>query len=172
MDLTPYVDSLRRDLAVAADAGGEDARELAERLAAPLESSVRLMLLDALSAAADEITRDLAPGSVQVRLRAREPAFVVTLPSPPIEDADEAAGPAGPPPRIPDGDDGGTSRINLRLPDHLKASIEEAAGRAGLSVNAWLVRAAAGAVQAGDPQRRPTRPAVSRPGQHITGWAR
>ena len=61
MDLTPYVENLRRELAVAADAGGEDARALAERLIAPLESAVRLMLLDALSAAADEITRELAP---------------------------------------------------------------------------------------------------------------
>ena len=64
MDLTAYVDALRRELAVAAEAGGEDARALAERFTAPLESAVRLTLLDALSAAADEITRDLAPGSV------------------------------------------------------------------------------------------------------------
>lgn len=35
MDLTPYVDNLRRELAVAAEAGGEEARELAERLTAP-----------------------------------------------------------------------------------------------------------------------------------------
>ena len=78
MNLTPYVENLRRQLAVAADAGGEDARALAERLTAPLESAVRLMLLDALSAAADEITRELAPGSVELRLRSGEPDFVVT----------------------------------------------------------------------------------------------
>src|SRR3954466_13111272 len=78
MDLTQYVENLRRELAVAADAGGEDARALAERLTAPLESAVRLMLLDALSAAADEITRELAPGSVELRLRSGEPDFVVT----------------------------------------------------------------------------------------------
>jgi hypothetical protein len=162
---------LRNEFALAAEGADPEGRALAERLFTQLEAATRLTLLDALSDAADEITRELAPGSVQVRLRGREPAFVVTLPSPPIEHVDEAAGPAAPP-RMPDGDDGGTSRINLRLPDHLKASIEEAAGRAGLSVNAWLVRAAAGAVEAGDPQRRPTRPAVSRPGQHITGWAR
>src|SRR5438876_39533 len=52
MDLTPYVSNLRHELAVAADAGGDDARALAERLTAPLESAVRLVLLDALSAAA------------------------------------------------------------------------------------------------------------------------
>ena len=47
MDLTPHVDQIRRQLAVAADAGGEDARALAERLTAPLESAIRLTLLDA-----------------------------------------------------------------------------------------------------------------------------
>ena len=78
MDLTTYVENLRRELAVAAEAGGEEARALADRLTAPLESAVRLMLLDALSAAADEITRELAPGSVELRLRAGEPDFVVT----------------------------------------------------------------------------------------------
>src|SRR5437763_8030949 len=80
MDLTPYVSELRRELAVAADAGGEDARALAERLTAPLESAARLVLRDALSAAAAEITHDLAPGSVDLRLRGREPGFVVTPP--------------------------------------------------------------------------------------------
>src|ERR1700753_2519869 len=78
MDLTPYVSKLSADLAVAAEAGGEDARALAERLTAPLDSAVRLTLLEALSAAADEITRDLAPGSVELRLRGRDPEFVVT----------------------------------------------------------------------------------------------
>lgn len=61
MDLTPYVDNLRRELAVAAEAGGEEARELAERLTAPLESATRLTMLNVLSAAMDEITRELAP---------------------------------------------------------------------------------------------------------------
>src|SRR5919112_2876400 len=78
MDLTPYIETLRRELAVAAEAGGEDARALAERLTTPLDSAVRLMLLEALSAAADEITRELAPGSVELRLRSGEPGFVVT----------------------------------------------------------------------------------------------
>jgi len=84
MDLTQYVSKLSAELAVAAEAGGEDARALAERLIAPLDSAVRLTLLEALSSAADEITRDLAPGSVELRLRGREPSFVVTPPPPTI----------------------------------------------------------------------------------------
>src|SRR5258707_3018603 len=100
MDLTPYIEKVRHELALAADAGAEDAGALAERLTAPLESAVRLMLLDALSAAADEITRELAPGSVELRLRAGEPEFVVT-PVPaaePLEPATDAVPPPPPPP--------------------------------------------------------------------------
>src|SRR6185369_7964661 len=78
MDLTPYVAKLRDELAVAAEAGGPEARALAERLTAPLESAIRLTLLEALSTATAEITRDLAPGSVELRLRGLEPGFVVS----------------------------------------------------------------------------------------------
>ena len=62
MDLTPYVDVLRRDLAAAAGAGGDEARALAERLAAPLESATRLVLLDALSEAAVRSPASWRPG--------------------------------------------------------------------------------------------------------------
>jgi hypothetical protein len=172
MDLTPYVDTLRRDLAVAAEAGGEDARALAERLTAPLESAARLALLDVLSDAADEITRDLAPGSVQVRLRGREPSFIVT-PAP--GDSFGEPGPPAvadvPPPVPPDGEDGAMARINLRLAEHLKGRIEAAADRAGLSVNGWLVRAAAAALESGDRGSRSDRRAP-RGGERYSGWVR
>jgi hypothetical protein len=166
MDLTPYVEKLRRELAIAADAGGEDARALAERLTAPLESSIRLMLLDALSAAADEITREVAPGSVDLRLRAGEPEFVVT-PAPGDETVDPT--PDAPAPAPPEGDEGPTARINLRLPEQLKAGIEQAANRDRLSVNAWLVRVAAAALAHDD--RRPPQ-GGGRIGQAYTGWVR
>jgi hypothetical protein len=172
MDLRPYVDNFRNEFADAAEAGGAEARSLAEQLFAQLEAATRLMLLDALSAAADEITRELAPGSVHVRLHGREPAFVVTPASSALTDTAEA-GPSTMPPTPalpPEGDDGGTSRINLRLPDHLKASAEEAAVRAGLSVNAWLVRAVAATLESGDRDHRSARRGESISGQHFTGW--
>ena len=168
MQLTPYVERLREELAVAAAAGGEEARALAERLTAPLESAVRLTLLDALAEAADEITRDLAPGSVELRLRDREPGFVVSLPVTSADDPSTEAQlpPAGSPSMPPtDGDE--MARINLRLAEQLKARVEEAAARAGLSINAWLVRAVAGAI---DPAARPRR---EKPGpQGFSGWVR
>jgi hypothetical protein len=169
MDITPYVADLRAELANAADLGGDDARALAERLAAPLESAFRLALLDALSAAAGEITRDLAPGSVELRLHGREPSFVVTLPADEVTEGDGRP-PVPPIPAPADGDDAAMSRINLRLPDALKSLVEQAAGRDGLSVNAWLVRAAAAAVQPTDPAGYG--PRAPRGGQRFSGWVR
>jgi hypothetical protein len=168
MDLTPYVETLRRELEVAAEAGGDEARELAERLTAPLESATRLTLLNVLSAAMDEITRELAPGSVDVRLRGLDPDFVVVLPQ--HEDRTEPLdAPAPAPAPVPADGDEGTARVNLRLPAPLKARAEEAASREGLSVNAWLVRAVSAAVNtAGATPRTPEKARTM--GQSFTGW--
>ncbi len=179
MDLSQYVDEIHRQLEAVAETGGEDARVLAAQLAGPLDAAIRLAILDALAAAAQEITCELAPGSVEVRLRGRDPEFVVTTPS-------ELAGggtAAGTDPTAVDlstagfsvgvyvGDEGGMARINLRMPEHLKVQVDNAAAREGLSVNAWLVRAAAAAVERADPSRRLDRrgPQGS---QRFTGWAR
>ena len=66
MDLTHYVDDLQDRLAAAAEIGGDDARQLAQRLTAPLDAAVRLVLLDALTAAAGEISAELAPSFATV----------------------------------------------------------------------------------------------------------
>jgi hypothetical protein len=192
MDLTTYVDALRRELVVAAEAGGDEARALAERLVSPLDSATRLALLEALSEAADEITREMAPGSVEVRLRGRDPDFVVTLPPAEPAFADPAAvGPRPEPGAIiddatvtsgtssasatPGDDDGGTARITLRLPAHLKPRIEEAASHAALSVNSWLVRAVTAALDGGPWGHGggPSGPPPGRQqGRRYTGWVR
>ncbi len=177
MDLTSYVSNLGREFATLAEAGGDEARALVERLTGSLESAIRMTLLDALSAAADEITRDLAPGSVELRLRGRDPDFVVSTPSAePFERAArDAPDPADDAPEggLPLAEDGPTARINVRLPEHLKAAVEEAAAKEGRSVNAWLVRAAATAVQrSGRDQRPEPRAGGSRTKQRITGWVR
>ena len=174
MDLTPYLTDLRSQLAAVAETGGPQARDLADRLAGALESAFRLSLLDALSVATAEITQELAPGSVELRLRGRDPEFVVT---PPPLDHPANSGPSDAMAQRPtsvaasvgEGDDAGPSRITLRLPEQLKGRIEEAAGRDGVSVNSWLVRTVSAAVGATDPQRS----ARSNPlgGQSFTGWA-
>ena len=174
MELEPYVDELREQLAVAASAGGDEALSLAERLTAALDSAVRLTLLDAMSAATAEITSELAPGSVELRLRGSEPEFVVTLPpsGAPTHQTDSPERTGGWSPGAAAGavGEGGTARINLRLPDQLKSQVEQSADREGLSINAWLVRAVAAAVDRGQPGgQREHR--TARSGQRYTGWA-
>jgi hypothetical protein len=163
MDLTPYVESLRQELLAAAGPG--EAAALAERLAASVASATRLTMFDVLAAAMDEITREMAPGSVEVRLRGRDPVFVVarhdaadeeTAEEPVLEQ--EARVPA------PGGKDGAVSRINFRPPEQLKQRIEAAASDEGLSTNAWLVRVVSAAL-AGDQRTR-----RGRRKEHFTGW--
>jgi hypothetical protein len=180
MDLTPHVEALRQQLLVAAEPGGETARELAGRLVAALDPAARMVLLEVLSTATDEITSEIAPGSVEVRLRGGDPEFVVNLPEPDLSPSNgETAAPTStstapvpaPAAAIVDTDEGSTSRITLRLPEALKVRIEERAGADGVSVNSWLVRAVADAVDhAGSPAPPPRRTPSG--GQRVTGWAR
>jgi hypothetical protein len=136
MDITPYVDSLRRDLVAAAEAAGPEAQTVAERLTFALDPAARLALMEAISQAATEITAEMPAGSVDVRLDGRELAFVVEAPAPP------AAPPPPAPPAPPapeDVEEGGIARITLRLPESVKAKAEEFAARSGHSLNTWLV---------------------------------
>jgi predicted transcriptional regulator len=162
MELGQYVSDLQRQLMSSAESGGDDTRAAAERLAAGLDAATRLVLLDALSAAVGEITRDLAPGSVDLRLRGREVEFVVTQPSS-ESDSDERSVASI------DLDDASTSRTTLRLPDALKVRVDEAAAADGLSVNTWLVRAVAAALQ---PKQRRSTQRTLRTGDNFAGWAR
>jgi predicted transcriptional regulator len=162
MELGQYVSDLQRQLVDAAENGTEDTRAVAERLVAGLDAAARLVLLDVLSAAAGEITRDLAPGSVDMRLRGREIEFVVTQPNNEPESDERPAAPV-------DLDDASTSRTTLRLPDALKARVDEAAAADGMSVNTWLVRAIAAALQ---PKQRRSAQRTLRTGDNFAGWAR
>ncbi|TQL66778.1 HicB-like protein involved in pilus formation [Nocardioides albertanoniae] len=143
MDITPYIDSLRRDLLAAAEASGPEARETAERLGFALDPAVRLAIMEAVSQAASEITAELPAGNVDVRLQGRDLEFGVTLPAfeptPPVAPAPPAP-PSPPQPLEPETDDA-LSRVTLRIPESLKAKAEEAAADAGQSLNTWLVGA-------------------------------
>jgi len=175
MDLTRYVDELQQQLGTAAAAGGDEARELATRLTAPLDAAARLVLLEALSDAAGEISAELAPGSVDIRLRGGSPEFVVAVPArpagPDAPAAPEEARVAQAAPSV-EAESGATTRTTLRLPDHLKTQAETAAARDGISVNTWLVRAVAAALEqsTGRPaaQARPQQRGSGR----VTGWVR
>jgi hypothetical protein len=165
VELSPVVARLQRELLAVAEAGGEEVRVVAERLVAPLDSAVRLVIIEVLAEALDAVTREIAPGSAHLRLRGRDPDIVVTPPPVRPETVDE------PPPDqnreardAEDLTDGPVSRINFRPPEPLKARIEQAAARERLSVNAWLVRATSAAIDA-----RSGRPSTSTR-NHFSGW--
>jgi hypothetical protein len=163
MDLTPYLETLRADLTAAAAPGGPDTARAADLLGNSLEASTRLVLLEALSDAAAEITTRLRDATVEVRLRGREADLVVGHTSP--EPESEAAPAAAP---VVDGGD--LTRLTLRMPEALKTHVEQTAAAEGISVNAWLVRAVTAAVNrsAGPP---PSPPPGSRAGKRIVGFA-
>ena len=136
MELAPFIDRLRQDLLSASDAIGPESRPVAERLLLALDPSVRLVLLEVLGQSAAEITAELPAGVVDVRLRGREPEFVVEVPRVPEQPAGAGPSDAGEP---DDEDDGAVARISLRLPESVKARAEELAARGGYSLNSWIV---------------------------------
>jgi len=136
MDITPYVDHLRRDLAAAAEAGGPEIAQAAERLAMALDPAARLALMEAISQAASEITAEMPAGGVDVRLNGRELDFVVdvapTAPAPPQPPAPPTPGELE--------EEGGLARVTLRIPESVKTRAEELAAGSGHSLNTWLVQ--------------------------------
>jgi hypothetical protein len=170
MELDHYVADLRAHLSAAAESGGAEVQAVAERLSAALDAAARLVLLEVLSDAASEITQELAPGAVDVRLRGRDPELVVTRPAGEHAEAAPASDLAGAGPLAAEGaDDTATSRTTLRLPDQLKVRVDKAAAEDGLSVNSWLVRAIAAGLE---PKNRRTTQRESRSANTLTGWVR
>lgn len=161
MDIERYADRLRSQLASVADAGSDEMRALAERMSTALDPAIRLALLEVLSEAAAEISRDLAPGSVDVRLRGRDPELVVTRATEPAQSPAVTAASA---PGVDDA--AATFRTTLRLPERLKSRVEQAAVAEGLSVNTWLVRAVTTALEPGGRRTVPTS------GDRFSGWVR
>lgn len=159
MDINHLVEALSQDLARAAEVGGDDARAAAERLLLALDPALRLTLMDALSQAAAEIGEALPGVAIDVRLKGREPVFVV-----------EGTPRAGPEDEPFETNDEAVMRITLRLPEALKSRAEALAAGRGQSLNTWLVAAARAAAseapqQAGSGRHGPG-------GRHLKGWAR
>ena len=149
MQLERFIEALEAELASLAALGDEEAQAAATRLSGALRSAAGLRFLDVLSEAALEVSAQLPSGHVEVRLAGQEPSLVY------VESPEAAPAPAG--------EEGLSSRITLRLPEQLKTSIEAAAAREGVSVNAWLVRALGRSVSS--PPRRQS-------GRRLTGYGK
>lgn len=140
MDLTPYIASLREDLARAASAGDENTRRTAEVLAAALEPAARLAIMNALSDLAAEVTAAQEDHVVDVRLSGRDVQVVVTPRATPNDSRDDDI------PPVDDTASGDMSRMTLRLFEQLKAKAEQAAAAQGVSLNTFVQQAVQGAL--------------------------
>ncbi|MFC0624729.1 hypothetical protein [Kribbella deserti] len=147
MELDHYLESVRRSVQNATALADDQTRSVAQRLGATLDDAGRLALISALSDAAGEISRELSPGSVELRMAGGRPEFVVT-PAPSQltgaddddHDDDDSATESGPEQSFDFDADEPTARITLRLPMSVKTKVDEAAGAEGISANAWLMR--------------------------------
>jgi hypothetical protein len=148
MNLSLVIDSLRAELTALGELGDERVAAIAQRLADTLAGSLRLRLLDVLAQAALELSDALPDGHVEVRLAGQEPQLVYV---------------GGENEQRPASGEDLSARITLRLPESLKAAVEAAAAREGVSVNTWLVRALA---RASDSRPRPS------VGRRISGYGR
>jgi hypothetical protein len=152
--LQRHLDAVKDDLEQLAALADEQVAEAARRITSALESSVRVRLLDVLSEAATELSGTIEGGRVEVRIAGGDPELVF------LEDEQAVAHAAEP------GEDSG-ARITLRLPESLKAQVEAAAARDGVSVNSWIVSALARSIST-EGTRRPTGPGRRR----LTGYGR
>ena len=159
MELDEYVAQVQAQLAATAALADERTQHVADTLAAAAGPAIRLASMTALSRAADELTAALldAPGA---------PAVTARLDGGEVRIEVAAARPEVSVPRTDEGE--ASARISLRLSDALKSDIDAAAAAAGISVNTWLVRAAAGALTG--PPAAPWNPHAGRGAHRVTGW--
>ena len=150
MQIDGYVQALGEDLARVAAVGDESTARAAELLAVALESALGRRLLEALGEAALELSSQLDDGRVEVRFAGGDPELVLVR--------DEEATAAEP------ADEAFTARISLRLPESLKARLETAAARDGVSVNTWLVQVLARVAE--------PRPSSGGSRRRLTGYGR
>jgi len=151
METAQFIEGLQEDLRELAQIGGDELVHAARRLEGAVKQSATLRLIDALTQVALDLSSQLPNGHIDVRLSGQDPELVYVE-----EVGEEAPAPAG--------DDGLSSRITLRLPDSLKASVERAAESEGASVNTWIVRALQRAVSGGGGR-------AVRSGKRITGFS-
>ncbi|MFT3889133.1 MAG: toxin-antitoxin system HicB family antitoxin [Arachnia sp.] len=170
MTLEPHLALVRDQLDAAGAAMGGPVEEAAGRLTVLLEPALRLALQSALAEAAADLSVQLAgTARVDVRLDPRGPVLTATLEAPATETASLETTPPLPADEETRPLDGTMARFTLRLPEELKARVDDAATAAGVSTNSWLVRAAERSLtsSAGAPlSPTPSSP----PGRRLSGW--
>jgi HicB family len=151
MNLSAVVADLTSDLAALGALGDETMADAASRLATAMEGPITARLLEILGQAAAELDAGQSKARVEVRLVGGDVELVVVDTEAASESAEtESEGDAD-------------ARITLRLSSQLKARIEAASAREGVSVNTWIVRVL------GQQSRRDS---GFRAGRRLTGYGR
>jgi predicted DNA binding CopG/RHH family protein len=124
MKMSLVIEGLRSDIDAVAELGDEKVAEVAGRIGAVVTRSAPSRILELLSDVAADLSEELPDGRVETRVVGDDVdlAYIDEHRPAPEADADLSA------------------RISLRLPDHLKMRLEQAASRDGVSVNGWIVR--------------------------------
>jgi hypothetical protein len=141
MELSPYIESVRAGVVNASSLADEQTQHVAQRLGTAIESSTRLALIQALADAAGTISAELAPSSVELRMVGHDPEFVVSLQTTESEPTLLMPEPESASEETAEAEDEPVARITLRLPQSVKARVDEVASSEGISTNAWLIRA-------------------------------
>lgn len=149
MELTQTTKTLRQDLMNLAQIGDPALAEATGRLWNAFDSMLSARLLELAGRLAEEASAELPGGHLEVRLSGTS-VNLAYVPDQPVE--------------VAYGRDEDTARITLRLPPALKLQVDDAAARDGLSVNAWVVSAVAGAL--GRPRRHHPR------GSSLSGYGK
>ncbi|HTV11650.1 MAG TPA: toxin-antitoxin system HicB family antitoxin [Acidimicrobiales bacterium] len=128
MRISELVETIAADLASLGALGDDATAGAARRLAAAMQGPVTARLLDGLGQLADELGASLPDHSVELRLAGGSVQLVVVA-----KVHDEAP--------EPETEGEADARITLRLSGQLKARVELASAREGVSVNTYIVRA-------------------------------
>jgi hypothetical protein len=197
MDLDTYLNELREGFAAATAAADEETRGTAILLNNAIEPAARLMLMNALSDLAAEVTAELGDRTVEVRLDGRDVRVAVSPGAADSTDDEEPAvaddaegsdwgpgfghgffGKGGPGRGFGGGfggfgpDGGDISRVTLRLVEQMKNQAERAAANQDMSLNSMVAQAVQGALHGHGPFDQHGKPGKRdrRSERRVKGW--
>jgi hypothetical protein len=134
MQTSWFTETLRSDLEAVGSMGSDKAMKVADRMITVALPLAKARMLEAMSMALVELSATLGVEGIDLRVSGDDVTFVPTQPSTETRPVDTS---------------GEQARFSLRLPDELKARIDDRAGREGISTNTWIVRALESAVGRG-----------------------
>jgi hypothetical protein len=134
MQTSWFTETLRSDLEAVGSMGSDKAMKVADRMITVTLPLAKSRMLEAMSMALTELSGVLGIERIDLRVSGDDVTFVpaeATVVTRTVEQSSDQA------------------RFSLRLPDDLKARIDERAAAEGASTNTWMVRALESAVGRG-----------------------